>query len=121
MAESGRQRRNAQTWGELVNQQKASRLSVPAFAGARGSARGRFTRGGRGCVRDSFGGGRAGPVPAKEATSFIDLGALRDPFTNTLTVKEVWSRTRDEEGLSESASKRWLQTAASCDCKERWW
>ncbi|MGH8319589.1 MAG: IS66 family insertion sequence element accessory protein TnpA [Steroidobacteraceae bacterium] len=31
MAESGRQRRNAQTWGELVKQQRASGLSVPAF------------------------------------------------------------------------------------------
>jgi putative transposase len=79
MAENGRQRRNAQTWGELVKQQEASGLSVPAFCRREGISawtlygwRSRL-RSGQPRRPESR------PAPAKEATSFIDLGALRAP------------------------------------------
>lgn len=79
MAENGRQRRNAQTWEELVKQQRASGLSVPAFCRREGinawTLYGWRSRLRSGQPRRPEGR----PAPAKEASSFIDLGALRAP------------------------------------------
>ena len=87
MAESGRQRRNAQRWGELVKQQRASGLSVPAFCrreginawtlyGWRSRLRSRQPRRPEGR-----------PAPAKEGSSFIDLGALSAPATERWEIR----------------------------------
>lgn len=87
MAESDRQRRNAQTWGELVKQQKASGLSVPAFCRREGISAwtlyGWRSRLRSGQVRRP----ESRPAPAKEATSFIDLGALRAPATERWEIR----------------------------------
>jgi len=79
MTESGRQRRSARAWGEIVKQQKASGLSVQAFCRREGISawtlygwRSRL-RAGRPRQTESQAG------PAREAASFIDLGALRAP------------------------------------------
>ncbi len=87
MAESGRQRRDAQAWGELVKQQRASGLSVPAFCRREGinawTLYGWRSRLGSGQPRRPE-GRRA---PTKEASSFIDLGALRAPATERWEIR----------------------------------
>lgn len=87
MAENGRQRRSAQAWGELIKQQKASGLSVPAFCGREGispwTLYGWRSRLRSGQPRRTE--GRS--APAKGATSFIDLGALRAPATDRWEIR----------------------------------
>jgi transposase-like protein len=87
MAENGRQRRSAQTWGELIKQQKASGLSVPAFCRREGLSP--WTLYG---WRSRLRSGKARrpkrlPAPAQNATSFIDLGALRAPATERWEIR----------------------------------
>ena len=87
MAARGRQRRNAQTWGELVKRQRASGLSVPAFCRREGinawTLYGWRSRLRSGQPRRPEGR----PAPAKAASSFIDLGALRAPTTERWEIR----------------------------------
>lgn len=87
MAENGRQRRSAQAWGELIKQQRASGLSVPAFCRREGispwTLYGWRSRLRSGQSRRSEGQS----APAKDATSFIDLGALRAPATDRWEIR----------------------------------
>ncbi len=79
MAESVRQRRSAQAWGELVKRQMASGLSAQAFCRSEGINAWVFYRW-RAQLRAR--GARqpeSRPAPARQATPFIDLGAVRSP------------------------------------------
>ena len=87
MARRSRQQRSAQTWGELIKQQKASGLSVPAFCRREGISAWTFY-GWRSRLRS--GQPRrpeSRPAPAREAASFIDLGALRAPVTERWEIR----------------------------------
>lgn len=87
MAERGRQQRGAQAWGELIKRQKASGLSVPAFCRREGinawTLYGWRSRLRRGQPWQS----ESQAAPAREARSFIDLGALRSPAAQRWEVR----------------------------------
>ncbi|MGH7189911.1 MAG: IS66 family insertion sequence element accessory protein TnpA [Acetobacteraceae bacterium] len=78
MAESGRQRRNAQAWDELVKRQNASGLSAQAFCRREGISAWMFYR-----WRSRLRVGRSRQPESRalagEAAPFIELGALRSP------------------------------------------
>ena len=87
MAKSGRQRRSAQTWGELIEQQKGSGLSVPAFCRREGISAWTLY-GWRSRLRSGQSRRpKSGAVPAEDPTSFIDLGALRAPATERWEIR----------------------------------
>ena len=87
MVRSGQQQRSAQAWGELVKQQKASGLSVPAFCRREGISAwtlyGWRSRLRSGQLRRP----ESRAAPAREAASFIDLGALRAPATERWEIR----------------------------------
>jgi len=88
MAENGRRQRGAQEWGELLRQQRASGLPVPAFCRREGISAWTFygwrsrLRAGRPRRAES-----RPPAPAAEVTPFIDLGALSTPAAQRWEVR----------------------------------
>jgi len=86
MAESVRQGRGAQAWGELVKRQRASGLSVSAFCRREGINAWTFY-GWRSRLRSAQSRQlESRPVPA-EGASFIDLGALGSPAAQRWEVR----------------------------------
>ena len=87
MAENGRRQRSAQEWGEIIEQQKASGLSVPAFCRREGLSAWTFY-GWRSRLRKARSGRtESAPVPVRQAPGFIDLGALGAPAAQRWEVR----------------------------------